>query len=406
MRLLLELFREPRTRLFFIAHAQSSLGSGAGYAGLVLIAYDRYPGPWGITLVLLADFVPAIALGPVFGAAADRWSRRACAVVADLARAAALIGIALVGSIEATIALATLAGLGAGLFQPAILAGLPSLVAPHRVPAGMSLYGSIREIGTTAGPALAALALLAIDAETLVLVDGITFALSAAVLAMLPFGGRGAAAPTAAGRPSLLAEARDGLRATARLPGVRTLIVTSSAVLLFAGMLNVAELLFARNELGVGASGFSILVALTGAGIVVGSSLGARPASLLEQRRRYLGGVVLMGVALLALSVTPAFAIACAVVVLVGVGNGLVLVYGRVLIQQIVPESMLGRVFGIKDAATSAALGIAFLTAGALVSLIGTRGLLAIAGVGAVLVWAAAAVLLRRSWPAEAPATA
>src|SRR3954469_9248118 len=176
------LFREPRARLFFWAHAQSSLGTGAGIVGLLLVAYDRYAGAWGITLVLLADFLPAILLGPIFGAAADRWSRRTCAVVSDLLRAAALIGIALVGSIEATVALALLAGLGAGLFQPAILAGMPSLVDRDRVPAAMSVYGSIREVGTTVGPALAALALLAVDAETLVLVDGITFALSAALL--------------------------------------------------------------------------------------------------------------------------------------------------------------------------------------------------------------------------------
>ena len=70
------------------------------------------------------------------------------------------------------------------------------------------------------------------------------------------------------------------------------------------------------------------------------------------------------------------------------------------------PGNLLGRVFGIKDALTSAAFGIAFLTAGALVSLLGVRELLAVAGAGALFVWAAAALVLRRSWPAEAPATA
>jgi MFS family permease len=397
------LFKEPRARLFFLAHAQSSLGTGAGYAGLLLIAYDRYPGAWGITLVLLADFLPAMLLGPIFGAAADRWSRRTCAVIADLARAAALIGIALVGSIEATIALALVGGMGAGLYQPAILSGLPSLVRREQVPAAMSLYGSIREVGTTIGPALAALALFAIDAETLVLVDGITFVLSALVLAMLPFGARAAVPEGAPPRESLLSEAREGLRAARRLPGVRTLILASSAVLLFAGMLNVAELLFARNELDVGESGFSVLVALGGAGIVIGSSLGARPGTLGEQRRRYLAGVLLLGSALVALSITPDFLIACAIVVLIGIGNGLVLVYGRVLIQRVVPEELLGRVFGIKDALLSAAFGVAFLTAGVLVSAIGTRELLAVAGIGALCVWGVAAVLLRRSWSSEAP---
>lgn len=403
MRSMLQLlFREPRTRLFFIAHAQSSLGTGAGYAGLLLIAYDRHPGPWGITLVLLADFLPAMLLGPILGAAADRWSRRTCAVAADVVRGGALIGIALVGSIEATVALALVGGLGAGLFQPSILAGLPSLVREDRVPAAMSLYGSIREVGTMAGPALGAVALIAIGPETLVLVDGITFLVSAAVLSVLPFGGRPERPPDEAARPSLVAEAREGLRATRRLAGVRTLIFASSAVLLFAGMLNVAELLFAKDELGVGDSGFSVLVALGGLGIVIGSSLGARPGTLDDQRRRYLAGLLLLGAALLALSVTPSFAIACPVVVLIGVGNGLVLVYGRVLIQRIVPEDLLGRVFGIKDAVTSAAFGVAFLTAGGLVALFGTRTLLVVAGAGALVVWLAAGLLLRRSWRAEA----
>ena len=87
--------------------------------------------------------------------------------------------------------------------------------------------------------------------------------------------------------------------------------------------------------------------------------------------------MLLLGASLLALSVTPEFAIACPVVMLVGIGNGLVLVYGRVLIQRIVPANLLGRVFGIKDALLSGAFGVAFLTAGALVSLLGTRELLA-----------------------------
>jgi hypothetical protein len=156
----------------------------------------------------------------------------------------------------------------------------------------------------------------------------------------------------------------------------------------------------------VGDSGFSILVALGGAGIVIGSSLGARPGTFDDQRRRYLAGVLLLGASLLALAVVPEFAIACPVVMLAGIGNGLVLVYGRVLIQRIVPPALLGRVFGIKDALLSGAFGVAFLTAGALVSLLGTRELLAIAGGGALLVWSMAALLLRRSWPAEAPAPA
>jgi MFS family permease len=388
---------ERHARLFFLAHAQSSFGTGVGYVALVLVAYERHPGPWGITLVLLADFLPAIAFGPLFGAAADRWSRRTCAVVADLARAVAFVGIALVGSIEATVALALLAGFGAGLFQPAILAGLPSLIDRERVPPALSLYGQLTELGALVGPALAALLLLFTDAQTLLLVDGATFALSAVALALLPFG-----RPARAGGPSsLLGEARAGLRAVREIPGVLGVILVSAAALLCAGMLNVIELLFARGDLGVGDSGFGVLVALSGLGIVLGNAAGARGGGLRDLRRRLLLGIATIGVALLAMAAAPSFAAACPAFVAMGVGNGLVLVHGRLLLQVVVPEAMLGRIYGVKDGILAAAFGLAFVSAGALVDALGTREVLAGAGVLGLLVWALAAPSLRRHWPTE-----
>ena len=109
MRQVFELLRtESRARLFFLALTQSAIGTGAGYVALVLIAYERYESAWAITLVLLADLLPAMLLGPVFGAAADRWSRRGCMVVSDVLRAIAFIGISLVDSYLATVALALL----------------------------------------------------------------------------------------------------------------------------------------------------------------------------------------------------------------------------------------------------------------------------------------------------------
>ena len=49
------------------------------------------------------------------------------------------------------------------------------------------------------------------------------------------------------------------------------------------------------------------------------------------------------------------------------------LVYGRLLLQRIVPDRLLGRIYGIKDAVLSGAFGLAFLTAGALAEALGTR---------------------------------
>src|SRR6478736_5652972 len=65
---------ERRARWFFLAHLQGALGAGAGYVALLVLAYDRIGSAWAATAVLLADLAPAMLLGPLLGALADRTS--------------------------------------------------------------------------------------------------------------------------------------------------------------------------------------------------------------------------------------------------------------------------------------------------------------------------------------------
>ena len=66
---------ERRARWFFAAHLQGSLGAGAGYIALLVLAYERIGSAWGATAVLLADVLPAMLLGPLLGGLIDRTSR-------------------------------------------------------------------------------------------------------------------------------------------------------------------------------------------------------------------------------------------------------------------------------------------------------------------------------------------
>lgn len=400
---IVDMLRADRNaRLFFAAHAQSTFGNGIGYVALILIAYDRYPSAWGITLVLLADFLPATVFGVLLGAASDRWSRRVCACVADLIRAAAFIALALVGGIEATVALALLAGLGTGLFIPAVLAGLPTLLPPERESSATSLYGMLTELGVLLGSSSAALLLLVVSPETLLIANGVSFALSALVVAMLPFAPPLPYDAEAGKRRSLFGESLDGLRAAREAPGVLTVIVAGAFALLFGGVLSVVELLYATQDLHAGRGGFSIFVALLGAGIVVGNALGSRGGSVDQLRRNYVIGLLLLGLTLLGMSVAPNFGLACALFVICGVGNGMVIVYGRLLMQRSTPSHMTGRIFGLWTASTSAAFGVAFVAAGGLTEALGVRTVLAIGGGGGVVVALAAAARLKRA-NVEAP---
>ena len=395
---------EPRARLFFLALTQSALGTGAAYVALLLIAYDRFRSPWAISLVLLADLLPAMLLGPVFGAAADRWSRKWCAVGGDVIRAAAFIGIAVVDNFSTTVGFAVLAGAGTALFTPATLAGLPSLVRKEHGPAATSLYGAITDLGFTAGPGLAAAFLALAGPEDILFVNGLTFAASAVILAPLHFGAT-ASDGRARGRvvPSLIREARAGLGVVARMRAVRVVIAGSTAALFFGGIFNVGELPFASNELGTSDAGYSILVALFGLGFILGSLAGSRGGPPKVLRRRFLQGSMLMGVGCLLSGLAPTLPAALFTFMLAGFGNGLLLVHERLIVQEDVPDPVLGRAFGVKDALASWAFGVAFFAAGALLTLVSPRELIVAAGVGGLVVCACSGLALWRESAGKRP---
>ena len=401
MRAAFDLFRrEPRARWFFGALAQSALGNGAGYVALLLIAYDRWHSPWAITLVLMADLLPAMLFGPVFGAAADRWSRKACIVIADVLRFVAFVGIVFVDGIELTLAFALVAGCGTGLYTPAALASLPGLVRPERLPAATSVYGAIADLGFTVGPALAAVVLLFGNAEQLALLNGVTFGVSALVLARLAFG----EVPAVEGpHRSLFADARDGLSATAGMPGIRALLGVSAGALFFVGLFNVAELPFAEDVLDSGEVGYSVLATVFGAGFIGGSLTGTAGAAPAVLKERFGIGLLVVGAGFAAAGMAPGFAVALAAFALGGFGNGMVIVYERQLIQATVPDRLAGRVFGMKDALSAWGFGVAFVAAGGLITLIGVRELLVASGIGAFLSWLVARRMLAHAFNEREP---
>ena len=407
MRSVIELLRhERRARVFFAALAQSALGTGAAYVALLLVALDRFDSPWAIGLVLLADVVPAMLLGPLFGAVADRWSRRACMVLADVLRAVAFLGLVLVDGFVGTFFLALLAGVGTGLFTPAALASLPSLVEERRLPAATSLFGAIADFGFIAGPATAAAVLLVGGPETILGANAVTFALSAIALALLRFGEAPHASEVEGPRPSLLRETRDGLVASAGMPGLRVVLVASGAALLSGAIFNVGQPLLARDELGSSDAGFAVLVTAYGFGFIAGTLSGSKGGEVSLLRRRYLLGALLMAAGFAASGVAPSVAAAVITFLAAGYGNGMLLIYERLLIQALVPDGLRGRIFGIRDAITAWAFALGFLAGPLLIEAVGTRAMVTAAGTFGLIVWLSTAIALRRSGLSAHPSLA
>ena len=142
------LHRVRGLRLLFYAAFGSGLGSWMAFVALNLDVWDRtHSGSW-IAALLIADFLPAIAIGLTVGPLVDRLSRRRVMVSADVVRFLVFCTLPFATSAGQIVALAAVAGLATGFFRPAVYAGLPNLVEDHELPSAQGLLQAADAVTT------------------------------------------------------------------------------------------------------------------------------------------------------------------------------------------------------------------------------------------------------------------
>jgi hypothetical protein len=196
------------------------------------------------------------------------------------------------------------------------------------------------------------------------------------------------------------------VREVAARPDVRVLLWSSAGVVLCIGVTSVGEVVLAREELGLGGTGLAAMITAGGIGMVLGS-LSARFTSAGPWRWRqvYLLGVFAMAFELVACSVLRSPVLVVLALAVGGFGNGAALVHDRLLLASSAPESLHGRLFSLPRMCVAAAFATSFVGAGALITTLGVRSTLLVAGVGLGLVASAASFRLRKAWPTPPPAT-
>jgi MFS family permease len=394
-------------RRFFAAHAQSSLGTGLALLALPLLALDRFGSPMAVSVVLLPDLLPSIVLGPLVGALVDRAGWRRCAAAAEALRCVGFAIVMFAGSLPVMVVGALLTGVGTAMFSPSALAGLTRLAGQERRGPTLALFGALDDMGTTLGPALGGI-LLAIVAPTALLgLNAVTYAISALAIATLRTSADAGPVEERRQHPrSLFADARAGVREVAARPEVRVLLTSSTGVVLCIGVTSVGEVVLAREVLHLGGTGLAVMITAGGIGMILGS-LTARftTAGPWRWRQVYLAGVAAMAIELIACGVLHSPALIVLALCLGGFGNGAALVHDRLLLASSAPESLHGRLFSLQRMCIAGAFAASFVGAGALITAMGVRFAMLLAGIGLGLVTLAAWPRLRRAWPAPTSAS-
>ena len=105
-------------RSLFLATAASSVGTLLAVVALTVDVKQRTESGGWVGALLIADFLPAIAVGLLLGPLVDRLSRRRLMVASDLVRCAVFVALPFAGGAGTIVALAAVVGLGAGRLRP------------------------------------------------------------------------------------------------------------------------------------------------------------------------------------------------------------------------------------------------------------------------------------------------
>jgi MFS family permease len=337
-----EVLRRRDFRLLFSGQAVSLLGDGMVNVALAFAVLSVGGSPSAVGLVFAARTLPLVACLLVGGVVADRTSRRAVMLGADLARVASqgtMAALLIAGEAEVW-SLALLAGVGGGatgFFNPASTGLLPALVPPAHLQRANGLLATAAAAGEILGPLVAGLLVVSAGTGWALAIDAATFAVSAVFLARLRLPARVERDAT-----SFLIDLREGWRAFRSRRWVWTVVAFVAAGNMLWAAWSALGPVVADRDLG-GAAAWGTVLAAMGIGGVTGALIAIRAAP-----RRPL---VLATLSFALLSVPLALLAAGAPVALLAVGAflaGIGVMLGNTVwestLQRHVPAASLSRV--------------------------------------------------------------
>jgi MFS family permease len=374
----------------WIGQTISRFGSHVGVAGVgyaALLTLRASPEQMGLLGAL--GMLPALLVGLFAGVWVDRLRKRPLLIGADLGRAAVLCTVpitAFAGAlrIEQLYVVAAFMGVLDVLFVVADPAYLPTLVAEAQLVEGNSKIAVSSSMAEVAGPALAGTLVQLLTAPFAILLDAVSYLVSAACLGRIR-AREPEPKPHEPGR--VLRDILDGLRAVWNNPVLRAVAVSAATAQFFGSFYMVLYALYMIRVLHQTPLMVGVGVGIGGIGALVGAFVAERVVRKLGLGR----GVI---AATLAGALTqPFFLLAGAPPNLVFAGIIFMQFFGDVawthydvieltIRQTAAPPQLLGRVTASMHVLARALTPLAAILAGTLASRIGPTHTLTIAWFG------------------------
>jgi MFS family permease len=352
------------------------------------LLYELTNSPVQLGLVHGIQAIPILILSPVAGSVADRYPRKLLMLIAQMLTGLMFVVLALLivtGHIQPWHVYATAFGkaMVQAFHQPARAAMIADAVPSHQLTNAIGLASIMFNVARSTGPALAGFLIAVLGTASCYVVQ-VGFYLLAIIstLRLRPepraaTSARGGGAHGASFGRSIVEGWMFSWRNEAVRAGLLIMMCASFFIVPFTTLLPV----FARDLLGVGATGQGGLLTAMGLGALCSAVLLASFGDRLPRGLLMLGGVTLYGLSVVAFASSDSFQLSLVLMTLVGLAHVSSHALVQTVIQTYSPSAFRGRTMAIFHM-SSVVLTLGSMLAGMLAALVGARW--AVASMGAM----------------------
>lgn len=333
----------------------SELGNQAYVIAILLWAKQTTESGTIVGIVMFAGGITGLLM-PLGGVLADRLPRVRSLVVLDCFSGLSVLVLAALffsmpsshpAMIPAVLVINFVRGVCTSLFHPVANALLPDLVEKRQLSNANSTLQTTLRIASLIGQGMSGLLFRLLGAPLLLLVDGVSFLISAFTELFIREPARIDRSDRQL-RASIWQDLKAGFRFTGRMRGLRIYLVEASCANFFIAALFVCLPFYVEDVLGASEDWYGYLLGAMGLGAIIGGIIAGR----FRQPGVFRGRVQLVCLVCLNGSLLPfSFArtpwVALAMVTVAWACAGFHQVILTTLVQTRTPQSMRGRVFGL-----------------------------------------------------------
>jgi MFS family permease len=343
-------------------------------------------------LLTAAGTAPYLGLALLVGAWVDRLPRRRpLMIAADLVAAAALLTVPLawvlgVLSVNQLIAVELVVGVARVTFRPTFTTHLPDVVPAHAVTTASARLRASEATAMLAGPTLGGSLVQLLTAPVAVLLDAVSFLLSALLVSRVRSPERvGYLAPP---RRRLVQEIGEGMTYLFRDGRLRAIAGAAANVNFFGLMIFALLVVYLTRDHDFTPLMIAAVTVAGGLGSLVGALVAPEVAARIGRGRTIIAGSAIFSLGMIAFPAAHGprwlvLAILCANEVVVGIGIMLFDVTTGAFYVTDVPDAIRGRVNTSMSTVTQGVKALGALAGGAIGTAYGVRPALWVAAVGA-----------------------